>query len=280
MGWGLTMVRWKDETGDEERGEARGEPRKAPPRGPHPNEESRKNLRTVEDINPFEKGLDDAGKRVVEDEVKRLEEAQCHHTSHCASDEHHIVKGRQTLFANAALETIRGQEHKQWPFLVDLELPRDDGGMQLGPAPLQPWSIPRSGEPKPGENSSLTNPGAPRYIPPHQRSVRAERPDLDGKWERGKKPGEAAPRGFHMASLNIRGDGEVSSSRPQWGSGQGARWSKSGHRAAGPVADRRGGGGSQRAVVFSDWRSASDQPGKPRPPREIDRVEARTSGAS
>ncbi|OHW97074.1 metallophosphoesterase domain-containing protein 2 [Colletotrichum incanum] len=47
-------------------------------------------------------------------------------TSHCAGDEHPLVKGEQTLFVNAAIK--EGEDQPQYlPSIVDIELPRARG---------------------------------------------------------------------------------------------------------------------------------------------------------
>lgn len=281
LGWGLTIVNWKDEE---------AEPVEAPPRGPHPSEESRKNLRCVADINPFAKSLDDAGKKVVEDEVKRLEQAQCHHTSHCASDQDHIVKGRQTLFANAAVQPISGQKHKQWPFVVDLELPRFEESDENSS-----WTNARD---QPADQARPVRPPN-RYIPPHQRSGRSEgsldldknreaaerHPSLNVKWERGSQLGEAGLQRKQTTTANLKStnNGDGLSAIPKWGSGQDARSSHSSFRSWRTADDRHNSGGSQSFAELhslTSWRSSSNQPEQPRPLNNTYRVEAEASGAS
>ena len=56
--------------------------------------------------------------------VERYARDRCCTTSHCAGDENPLVQGKQTLFVNAAL--CDGGELAQKPWLVDVELPRDN----------------------------------------------------------------------------------------------------------------------------------------------------------
>ncbi|GJC79546.1 metallophosphoesterase domain-containing protein 1 [Colletotrichum liriopes] len=52
----------------------------------------------------------------------------CYATSHCAGDEHPLVKGEQTLFVNAAIE--EGEDRPQHlPWIVDVELPSARGAV-------------------------------------------------------------------------------------------------------------------------------------------------------
>ncbi|GKT60283.1 Ser/Thr protein phosphatase family protein [Colletotrichum tofieldiae] len=52
----------------------------------------------------------------------------CYATSHCAGDEHPLVKGEQTLFVNAAIE--EGEDQPQHlPWIVDIELPSARGAV-------------------------------------------------------------------------------------------------------------------------------------------------------
>ena len=72
-------------------------------------------------------GRNDTGKVVEEKAARRtLYAAQrCCKTSHCADDEHPLVRDTHTLFVNAS---ILGSEEwpVQKPWLVDIELPRAD----------------------------------------------------------------------------------------------------------------------------------------------------------
>lgn len=218
-GWGLTTVCWKDEPGDGQRKNNEGEKERMYnelPEDRHPSEESRKNLRTVDDINPYKLSLDEAGKKVVEARVEQLKRVQCHHSSHCTGDKDHVVKGKQTLFANAAIATLQEQQHKQWPFLVDIELARDNSGQP--PGPVASSSAPSSSHPSPTTKWSAdrgrlargdvaevqeqpiasSEPAASsRYVPPHRRRSDTGKQsvawhlgssstgDMNRAWERG-----------------------------------------------------------------------------------------------
>ena len=48
---------------------------------------------------------------------------RCYATAHCIGDENSLEYGAQTLFVNAAIQSIGGQ-HLQLPWLVELELPK------------------------------------------------------------------------------------------------------------------------------------------------------------
>ena len=64
---------------------------------------------------------DDAEQRTQR--VERYKQERCCMTSHCAGDEFPLERGKQTLFVNAA---VTGTEDLpvQWPWLVDVELPK------------------------------------------------------------------------------------------------------------------------------------------------------------
>lgn len=57
------------------------------------------------------------------DEFNRCVKQGYRWTSHCSDDEHPLVRGRHTLFVNAAIEALDGGK-AQLPWVVDIELPR------------------------------------------------------------------------------------------------------------------------------------------------------------
>lgn len=65
--------------------------------------------------------------------VHDLAKTRCVPTSHCAGDEDFVQKGRQTLFINASWSLSKEEPENenddqqpwiQWPWLVDIELPK------------------------------------------------------------------------------------------------------------------------------------------------------------
>lgn len=245
------MVNWRDD---------KGEPVEAPPndsknsdpKAPHPNEESRTNLRCVANINPDEESLDEAQKEAVQAEVERLEQAQCHHTSHCTSDEYHIVKGRQTLFANAAVKTIDGQNYKQWPFVVDLELPRFEE------------SDDNSSWPNVTDAARLAE-SSKRWVPPHQRQGRSE----------------------GSLSKNQKAEAQHAGSKGQWRKPEAAVAGLQSMQTETTTGSRsrnqyKYGNAQQHSGYFSStsWRLPSRQSETPRPSEEMNRDEAGQSGTT
>ncbi|KAK0740864.1 Metallo-dependent phosphatase-like protein [Schizothecium vesticola] len=55
--------------------------------------------------------------------LRSLNKKGYRHTSHCTGDEHPIIPGQSTLFANAAIEPESEGEGQQLPWIIDLELP-------------------------------------------------------------------------------------------------------------------------------------------------------------
>lgn len=118
-GWGVTFVEWQHEVDGEQL----------------KNKEStmthKKELMSLEDINPAAYGTTSWSKiHAVRRTRRQLEETRCVPTSHCAGDTSFVKKGEQTLFVNASWSKIDKHDtepYTQWPWLVDIELPRQQG---------------------------------------------------------------------------------------------------------------------------------------------------------
>lgn len=78
----------------------------------------------IEKFASLRKGNYDGPETVAEraTKLRRLAQDRCAITSHCAEDEYPLQSGEQTLFVNASIEG--GEEFRQRPWLVDLELQR------------------------------------------------------------------------------------------------------------------------------------------------------------
>lgn len=133
-GWGATLVEWRDNQLDEARLENDSEPLWI---------HKRKELLSVQDVRTAATA---AGQLQEEQQrlstVRDLAKTHCVPTSHCAGDEDFIQKGRQTLFVNASWslskeepEDENDDEHPwiQWPWLVDIELPKKSGETKTNP---------------------------------------------------------------------------------------------------------------------------------------------------
>lgn len=107
--------------------------------GPRTNNEQpwiykKKELLSVQDIRTGEAAADQMQEEQQRlSTVRDLAKTRCVPTSHCAGDEEFIQKGRQTLFINASWslskeeaenENDEEQPWVQWPWLVDIELPK------------------------------------------------------------------------------------------------------------------------------------------------------------
>lgn len=127
-GWGSTVVNWKETDATEPCQIDLNAP------GAHPNEASREELQSLDKINAL-RAADEAGKQAIKQEGERLAAARAHHTTHLAADRHPLAKGKQTLLVNTAIETLRipGEQHEQWPFVVDMDLPAAPAAPPVGP---------------------------------------------------------------------------------------------------------------------------------------------------
>lgn len=121
--------------------------------------------------------------------VRDLAKTRCVPTSHCAGDEDFVQKGRQTLFINASWslskEEPENENHDeqpwiQWPWLVDIELPK----------------VGAVTKPDPPKEATRTRP---------ERSERPERPKRPERPERPEKKTynrNSANKGVHNSTAN------------------------------------------------------------------------------
>lgn len=119
-GWGVTVVGWKNEIGDE------------PPNIKETWIQAETELLCLKDIDPSEYAIDSFGKANGDRRKTELAATRCAPTSHCAGDEAFVEKGKQTLFVNASWSKIDKDgtgDYTQWPWLVDIELCRQRDNM-------------------------------------------------------------------------------------------------------------------------------------------------------
>jgi len=114
-GWGAKLVTWRGETASENPS--------------HFTDIDNGASVVVESLATLRPGKWEAPEMIREKEarVRGLMADGYRRTSHVggSSDEHPIERGRQTLFVNAAIEPVDGEEETQLPWVVDLALPAD-----------------------------------------------------------------------------------------------------------------------------------------------------------
>lgn len=116
-GWGATLVEWRDHILESGRKTTE-----------QPWIHKKKQLLSVQDIRTGAAGADQMQEEQQRlSTVRDLAKTRCVPTSHCAGDEEFIQKGRQTLFINASWSLSKNDDEQpwiQWPWLVDIELPK------------------------------------------------------------------------------------------------------------------------------------------------------------
>ncbi|ROW00777.1 hypothetical protein VMCG_06526 [Cytospora schulzeri] len=150
-GWGAALVDWKYET-DGEHHETKDLMIY------HENE-----LLSLKNINPMVYATNSSGKENGDRRRKELAKTRCVPTSHCAGDIFFVRKGKQTLFVNAAWSKVtkhdKGQ-YTQWPWLVDIEIPKQRDEMETANANRAEDGNNEKPIEQPSESCSLTAEGS------------------------------------------------------------------------------------------------------------------------